>query len=140
MYIAHWLLFVTTSERILVSKNRHFLGDPSSDGRLRSQHCCPPSRVCCGRSGFPLALGPARPCSRSRGILMHLEYGDCIIDDKKSGLSHPHHTANNKLVFALNVRNQHANTDARCCCCCCCSAHRRKRLNKTDLTMTKRLN
>ena len=31
--------------------------------------------------------------AHGRGILMHLEYGDCIIEDKKSGLSHPHHTA-----------------------------------------------
>ena len=26
-------------------------------------------------------------------ILMALEYGDWLLDDKKSGLSHPHHTA-----------------------------------------------
>ena len=44
------------------AQNRGFLRRPSS---MASPPCLP-SRVSCGRSGFPLALGPARPCSGCR--------------------------------------------------------------------------
>ena len=44
------------------AQNRGFLRRPSS---IASPPCLP-SRVSCGRSGFPLALRPARPCSGCR--------------------------------------------------------------------------
>ena len=52
-------------------------------------------------------------------ILMHLEYGDSIIDDKKSGLSHPHPTASTACPACAALRTSPSPQPCKHLASCC---------------------
>jgi len=52
-------------------------------------------------------------------ILMPLEYGDCLFDDKKSGLSHPHPTASTACPACAALRTSPSPQPCKHLASCC---------------------
>ena len=53
------------------------------------------------------------------GLLMPLEYGDCLFDDKKSGLSHPHPTASTACPACAALRTSPSPQPCKHLASCC---------------------
>ena len=78
----------------------------------------PLARFHTGLPGF-LRLWDRHGRAQRVEILMHLEYGDSIIDDKKSGLSHPHPTASTACPACAALRTSPSPQPCKHLASCC---------------------